>query len=67
MGVNHSCFNVAMAQEFLDRSNIVPAFEQVRGKGMPERTPLGLACRKIHLHDPCLQKLAWNTIALREA
>jgi len=26
-----------MAQEFLDRSDIVTAFEQLSGKGMPER------------------------------
>ena len=41
MGVNHRRFNVAMAQEFLDRSDIVPAFKQMRGEGegAPDRTP----------------------------
>ena len=36
MGVDHRCLDVTMAQEFLDRSNIVAAFEQVSGEGMPE-------------------------------
>ena len=33
-----------MAQEFLDRSNIVTAFEQVRGEGVPE-------CMTVHMLD----------------
>jgi hypothetical protein len=36
MGVDHRCPDVALAQDFLDRLNIVTAFEQVRGKGVPE-------------------------------
>jgi hypothetical protein len=37
MGIDHRRFDIIMAQEFLDRSDIVTAFEQVSGKGMPER------------------------------
>jgi hypothetical protein len=44
MGIDHRCLDVAMAQEFLDRSNIVTAFEQVRGEGMPE-------CMTVHMLD----------------
>jgi len=36
MGIDHSCLDVALAQEFLERSNIVTAFEQVSGERMPE-------------------------------
>ena len=35
MNIYHRRLDVAMAQEFLDRSNIVPSFEQVSGKGIP--------------------------------
>ena len=41
MGIDHRCLDVAMAQEFLDRSNIVTAFEQVSGEGMPEGVASG--------------------------
>jgi hypothetical protein len=37
MGVNHRRFDVVMAQEFLDRSDIVTAFQQVSCEGMPKR------------------------------
>jgi hypothetical protein len=37
MGIDHRRLDVAMARKFLDRSNIVAAFEQVRGERMPER------------------------------
>ena len=36
MGIEHRCFPVAMAQQFLNCSNIRAAFKQVCGKGMPE-------------------------------
>jgi hypothetical protein len=41
MGIDHRRFDVAMAQEFLDRSNIVAASEQVSREGMPERVASG--------------------------
>jgi hypothetical protein len=44
MGIDHRCIDVAMAQEFLDRSNIVSAFEQVSCEGVPE-------CMSIHMLD----------------
>jgi len=44
MGIDHRCLDVAMAQEFLDRSNIVTAIEQVRGERMPE-------CMTVHTLD----------------
>ena len=37
VGVDHRCFDASMAQEFLDRSDIVPVFEEVGGEGMSER------------------------------
>ena len=36
MGVDHRRFHVAMAQQFLNCSNVRAAFKQVCGKGMPE-------------------------------
>jgi len=39
-----------MAQEFLYRLNIVPSFEQVRGKGMPEGVARG-SLRETRLRD----------------
>ncbi len=36
MGGAHRRFDVAMAQQFLNGSNIIAAFEQMRGKGMAE-------------------------------
>jgi len=36
MGINHRRFDIIMPQKFLHRSYIVPAFEQVSRKGMPE-------------------------------
>jgi len=41
MGVNHRRFDVAMAQKLLNRSNIIPAFEQVSCEGMPESMACG--------------------------
>ncbi len=35
MGIDHRRLDVAMAQKFLDRSNIVAAFEQVSREGIP--------------------------------
>lgn len=36
MGIDHRGFDVAMAQQLLDGSNVRAAFEQVRGKRMAE-------------------------------
>ena len=36
MRVDHRCFDVAMPQQLLNRSNVIAAFKDVRGKGMPE-------------------------------
>jgi hypothetical protein len=36
MGIDHRRFDIIMAQEFLDRSDIVTASEQLSGKRMPE-------------------------------
>jgi len=47
MGIDHCRFDIIMAQEFLDRSYIVTAFEQMSGKGMTERmasSSLGQSC-----------------------
>src|SRR5574337_980536 len=41
MGVHHRGLHVAMAEEFLDSSNIVVAFKQVRGKGMAKGVARG--------------------------
>jgi len=35
--MDHRRFDVATAQEFLDRSDIVAAFEQVTREGIPKR------------------------------
>ena len=41
MGIDHRRLDIAMAQEFLDRSDIVTPIEQVRGEGMAERMTSG--------------------------
>jgi hypothetical protein len=41
MGVDHRRLDVAVAQEFLYGSNVIAAFEQVSGEGMPERMASG--------------------------
>ena len=45
MGVDHRSLDVAMAQEFLDRPDIIAGFEQVRGEGMPEGVTSGPFCQ----------------------
>jgi hypothetical protein len=37
MDINHGGSHIFMAQKFLHRSDIISAFNQVRGKRMPER------------------------------
>ena len=37
MGIDHRRFDIIMAQELLDRPDIVTTFEQMSGKRMPER------------------------------
>ena len=37
MCVDHGRLHIAMAEEFLNGSDVVPVFQQVGGKGMPER------------------------------
>lgn len=36
VGVDHGCFQILMAEKFLDGSDIVAVLEQVRGEGMAE-------------------------------
>ena len=50
MGINLGGGNIGVAQKFLDRSDIVTTFEQVRGKGMPERMASG-ALRQSRFRD----------------
>lgn len=38
-----------MAQKFLDRSDVVAVFQQMRGEGMPER----VACGSLGQSSPC--------------
>jgi len=35
-GIDHRRFDVAMAQKLLDSPNVIAAFEQLSGEGMPE-------------------------------
>lgn len=37
VGVDHRCFHIAVARQFLDCTNIVAIGQQVHRKGMPER------------------------------
>jgi hypothetical protein len=41
MGINHHRFDVVMAQQLLNGSNVRTAFKQVRGEGMPESVARG--------------------------
>jgi len=36
VGIDHGGLDILVAEEFLNGSDIVPGFEQVRGKAMPE-------------------------------
>ena len=59
MRVDHRCLDVAMAQDFPDRLNIVPSFEQVSGKGMPEGAASGSlreACFRDRVSDGLLNQ-----------
>jgi len=49
MGVNHRRANVSVAQQLLDRQNIIPILQQVGGKGVAKRMA---ACR---FGDLCFQ------------
>ena len=37
MGVDHCCFDVAVAPQFLHRADVVAGGQQVRGEGMTKR------------------------------
>jgi len=39
MRVNHRRFDVLMAQQFLNRPDVVVIFKQMRGKRMAQRVP----------------------------
>ena len=54
MSINHRRLDVTMTQEFLYRSNIVTAFEQVRGEGMPEGVARG------SLHETSLRNSVFD-------
>ncbi len=41
MGIEHRRFDIAMAQQLLDGSNVIAAFEQVGGERMAERMARG--------------------------
>lgn len=59
MGIDHGGLHVAMAQGFLDCSNIVAAFEEMCREGMPEgvaRGPLGQACSGKRVSDGFLNQ-----------
>jgi hypothetical protein len=36
MGVDHRCTDVAMAKEFLDGADVIPSFQEMSRKGVPE-------------------------------
>lgn len=36
MGVDHGCFYILVAEQFLDGADVVAGFEKVGGEGMPE-------------------------------
>jgi hypothetical protein len=36
MGVDHRGFDILMAKEFLNRADVIPVFQQVGRKGVPE-------------------------------
>jgi len=36
LGVDHRGFDILMAKEFLNRADVIPVFQQVGGKGVPE-------------------------------
>ena len=37
MRVEHSRADILVSQEFLDRTNVIPIFQKVRRKGVPQR------------------------------
>ena len=44
MGVDHGGLEILVPQQFLNRPNIVPLLQQVRGKAVPEGMHGGLLC-----------------------
>ena len=64
MRIDHGRFNAGMAQQLLDRSDVVTVFQQVGSKSMAERMrrhrfgQFGLARRLTHRFlDHCLMKV----------
>jgi len=49
MCVNHGCLDILVPQQFLHRSDVVTAFKQMGGEGMPE----GVAGRPLYQTGPC--------------
>ncbi len=37
VSVDHRCFHILMPEQFLNRSDVVPIFEQMRSEGMSQR------------------------------
>ena len=63
MGIDHRRFDVTMAQKFLDGSNIVTEFKQVRGKRMDESSdpvtiPLFLLYKILWASNSCNENLS---------
>ena len=56
MRVDHRGADIAVAQQFLQRADIRPTFQQLRGKGMPQRVRRDLFRdpRPPHCHAQCL-------------
>ena len=54
MGIDLGGDDVRMAQHFLDRAKVGPAFKKVSGEGMPERMGGNF------LFDPCFFSIFFN-------
>ena len=44
VSVDHCCPDIAMAEEFLDRADVVSLFQEAGSEGMPERMAASVLC-----------------------
>jgi hypothetical protein len=64
VGVNHGSADIFVAHEFLDRSDVVTAFEQVSGKGMAKCVVARIFCIAARLYSRCSPVTLWKTCTL---
>jgi len=58
--IDHGGLHVLAPQQFPNRPDIVAAFQQMRGEGMPERVASGAFVRLVNPTLPTLRRTAFQ-------